>query len=206
MSTAKAGRVPKRLVTTVFLSVLSMILALADPSAARVLCVPAMLLSSFGDVILMNYRPITRHLPFRGFVAGSTFFLLSHVVYCAAFLVLLNRAGETYYNDGAFVGVVLFVLCGVILTYLNMRTHSNKFMLMLVIVYLFVICTNCSAICAAAFALGGIRYISAVGIVFFLISDMIIMAQTVRDRGADKFMVPIWITYVIGQVLLLCGA
>ena len=103
MSTAKAGRVPKRLVTTVFLSVLSMILALADPSAARVLCVPAMLLSSFGDVILMNYRPITRRLPFRGFVAGSTFFLLSHVVYCAAFLVLLNRAGETYYNDGAFV-------------------------------------------------------------------------------------------------------
>lgn len=61
---------PGKLVLTALISLTAIVLAVIDPTPTRIICIPAMLLSSLGDIILMNYKPITKHLPVKGFIAG----------------------------------------------------------------------------------------------------------------------------------------
>lgn len=62
---------PGPLVLTALLSLFALTLAGLFPSLPRWLCAAGMLCSSLGDILLMNYRPITNRLPFRGFAAGA---------------------------------------------------------------------------------------------------------------------------------------
>lgn len=74
---------PGKLVLTALISLTAVVLAVIDTTPTRIICIPAMLLSSLGDIILMNYKPITKHLPVKGFIAGAVAFAAAHVyIFC----------------------------------------------------------------------------------------------------------------------------
>lgn len=203
--TIRGTRIPKRLIATTLLFLFSVCLAVFLPSPSRILCVAAMLLSSLGDILLMDFRPITRQLPFRGFIAGAVCFSVSHVVYAGAFL-LLFVGKETPLLPGLLTGGILFISMTALLAAITFGQNGDRKMFGLETLYLFVICLNIASSAWAAATVGGITWLSPVGGCFFLFSDMFILTQTVRRQSAERFKVPIWITYVTAQILLLVGA
>lgn len=199
-------RIPKRLIATSLLFTFAVVLAVLDPSPARLICVPAMLLSSLGDILLMDFRPITTRLPFRGFIPGAISFGISHLVYSAAFLTAIVSAGKAYWNGGVLIGLAALLFSAGMLTVITVRKKGDVKMLLLEMIYLFVICLNIASASSAASAVGGKFILCSVGAVIFLVSDMFILASEVCRQSSARFKVPIWITYAAAQILLLAGA
>ena len=197
---------PGSLVLTTLISILAVILAFVDPSVTRLICVPAMFLSSLGDILLMDYKPLTRRLPFRGFIPGAVVFVLSHITYAAAFGLMILQSDAEYFNVGSFFGIFCFVFFIVLFPIVCKKNNGDKTMTVLCLIYLFFISLNCSTVYSAAANFGGLRIISAVGAFFFLISDLFIgfdRACGLKSRYNEDL---IWTFYPIGQILLLIGA
>lgn len=204
--TVRGTRIPKRLIATTLLFLLSVVLAVVVSEPARVICIPAMLLSSLGDILLMDFAPVTKRLPFRGFIPGAISFGISHIVYAAAFVTKNLLGGHPVFNPGALIGAGLFVICAASLVVTVRVKGGDRKMMFLEMIYLFFICLNIACASSAAVAFGGITLLSAAGTVVFLASDMFILLCAVQNKSSAKFEVPIWITYVSAQILLLIGA
>lgn len=194
---------PGELVLTALISLLAIALALAAPTATRLVCIPAMLLSSLGDIILMDYKPITGRLPVRGFIAGASFFAASHVIYTAAFLCSVRG----YFNVGAWLGILLFAVTSAATAVLCLgKQNGDRGMIPLGILYLFFIALNFTTVYSCTASRGGIFFVSALGITLFLISDLIIVLDKIIGTKIKNSDLWIWTLYPIGQILLLIGA
>lgn len=194
---------PGKLVLTLLISLTAAVLAAVDPTVTRLLCVPAMLVSSLGDIILMDYKPVTEKLPARGFIAGASTFAVSHVIYFAAFLF---SAGN-YFNIGAWVGIALFAVTAAAIAVLCLSSSGgNRRMMPLGILYLFFIALNFTTVYSCATARGGRFIVSAIGVTLFLISDLFIAADSILGKKIKNSDFWIWTFYPAGQILLLAGA
>lgn len=197
---------PGRFVLTLLMSGLSVLLAFYFPSVPHFIAAGAMLLSSLGDILLMNFRPVTRLLPFRGFKAGSAVFTLAHLTYASAFGYKIYKSKLSFFNAGVVIAFAIFVtlvLLTVILTFLRHSDGIN--MLAPGMIYLLVISINCAAIFSCAFSMGGLAIVSSVGILSFLTSDYFIMLDKVCGVDSKTLNELIWWFYPIGQILLLVG-
>lgn len=194
---------PGKLVLTALISLTAIVLAVIDPTPTRIICIPAMLLSSLGDIILMNYKPITKNLPVKGFIAGAVAFAAAHVIYFAAFLFSVKGR---YFNVGAICGIALFVLISVCMPLIFPHGRGENRMLFLGLLYLFFIALNYITVYSCAASHGGIFWVSAVGVTSFLISDLFIAADKILGRKKKNSDLWIWTLYPIGQLLLLIGA
>ena len=117
---------PGKVVLTALMSLLAVLMAVLDPTMTRILCIPAMLVSSLGDIILMNYRPITDRLPFRGFIPGAVTFAVSHVLYFIAFLFAAVEGGRSYFNAGAYWGIFLSACLLLWMTFRGLKRGDRK--------------------------------------------------------------------------------
>lgn len=197
---------PGRLVLTVLMSIFACALAVISPSLPRLLAAIAMMMSSLGDIVLMDYKPITRSLHLSGFITGSLIFVLAHLFYIAAFGYSIYDAGYSYLNLGVVAAFVLFVVLVCVMVMLAFLCNKElNYMLWLCMIYLFVITASCATVFSYAYADGGMAIVSAVGILSFLVSDYFIVLEracNVRSRVLHKL---IWWFYPIGQILLLLG-
>ena len=198
---------PGKLILTSLISLTAVVLSIADPTLTRIVCIPAMLASSLGDIILMDYKPVTTRLPVRGFIAGASVFAFAHVIYFCAFLCSVKN----YFNAGAWAGIALFVAVSAAVVVIcrssasGTSTKDGK-MLPLCILYLFFIALNYTTVYSCAAAHGGRFLISAVGVTLFLISDLFIVADSILGAKIKNSDFWIWTFYPIGQILLLAGA
>ncbi len=197
---------PGRLVLTLLMSAFACVMAVLFPSLPRLLAAIAMLMSSLGDIVLMDYKPITHSLHLSGFITGSLVFVAAHLMYIAAFGTRIYLAGYSYLNPGiaaAFVCYVLLVTAAIVLVLLR-NTEVNS-MLWLSMIYLFVITANCATVFSYAYSAHGAALLSAVGVLLFLASDYFIVLERacgIRSRVLREL---IWWLYPIGQILLLLG-
>lgn len=197
---------PGSLVLTVLMSIYALVLAFIDPTLSRLSCVVAMFLCSLGDILLMDYEPITRHFPKRGFIPGAITFAVAHLVYACAFMWLITEDKHPYFNLGAYAGIAIFVGLGIWVTVTCYLRNADKKMLPLCLLYLFFISVNCTTVLSAAVSCGGIRWISAVGVISFVISDLFISFDRICNIELKNSRMLIWTFYPIGQILLLIGA
>ncbi len=195
---------PGNLVLTCLISLYALIMAIVFRTPEHIICAFAMLLSSLGDIILMNYRPIVDRLPFRGFTAGAASFGLSHATYTAAFIYIIVSRGYSFVNFGAFSGIALFLLS--IAALFIMKAHNReKISMLLPLCYLLLICTNCTVIFSCAFSGGAFGIISAIGAISFFISDMFLAFKIVAGVYTKTMEELVWWFYPIGQILILTG-
>jgi uncharacterized membrane protein YhhN len=166
-----------------------------------------MLISSLGDIVLMDFKPIVKHLPFKGFVAGAIVFMVSHLFYIAAFGYSIYINEYTYFNIGVIIAISLFLAVVISMTLISLIRQSQGVKLLLPgILYIAIISANCSNVCSYCFSVGGISICSMIGIISFLASDYFIVLRTVCGIKSKVLQKLIWIFYPIGQILLITGA
>lgn len=197
---------PGRLVLSLLMSLYAIILALIFPSLPRLFAVIAMLLSSLGDIILMDYKPITDRLPLRGFVPGACVFAVAHLAYIAAFGLQIYKNAMRYINYGVIIALGIFMFIVIAASVIAISRHSDGIGLLLPgIAYLFVISCNCATVYSSAVNFGGLKVISAIGVFSFLVSDCFIVIDKVCGIKSKALNGLIWWFYPIGQILLLLG-
>lgn len=196
---------PGALVLTTLLSLFALALVCLCPSLPRWLCAAGMLCSSLGDILLMNYRPITDRLPFRGFTAGACAFMAAHGCYIAAFASAAARRGSLR-TPAILAGVLLFAaLLAVLLILYRRNPKAKRGRTLLCVVYLAVISTCCTAVFTFACHRGPIGLLSAAGALLFLASDTIIGFGQVGGLRIPHAGDWIWWLYPLGQALLISG-
>ena len=201
----KCFGLPGAFVLTVLMSLLALALMLLFPSAARVLCLGAMLFSSAGDVFMMRFRGLDRKIS-HCFEWGAGCFMAAHFLYTAAFALRIRQMGAAYLNGGAVLALSLCFLCLCVFAGLGLK-KQNRPRLPLVLAYLFVISLNCVTIFSCAWsgaALRPLTVLSAVGAVSFMASDALIGLGMMT--GITRYDPLIWWLYPIGQILILLGA
>ena len=195
------------LVITLSLSLYGILLAAfaQHPAPDRYLCAAAMLFSSLGDIVLMDFRPVTDRLRLHGFVAGGTVFGISHIIYAAGFSVLNLVRGGSLSNAGLIAAVAVWAVLITFGAFRYRDAGKSKQLFLPVAGYLTLICTDCASVWAAAVSLGGLRWVSAAGILLFLASDLFIFFDKLLGVRAKNNDLAIWILYPVGQFLLLTG-
>lgn len=194
------------LVLTVLMSVFALVLAVVFPQQARWICFAAMVLSSAGDVFLMDFQCINRLLPVPAFYAGAVAFMLAHLVYAAAFLVEIRAGGYRFMNPGFYAALAFILAVGAALFGTALKKgRINPSMLVLCIVYAVIISVNCTTICSYAWSVRSWRSIAALGALSFFVSDLIIGVNKLLMPVSDFWNDAIWWFYPIGQILILLG-
>jgi uncharacterized membrane protein YhhN len=199
---------PGRFVLTCLMSLLALILAAAMPAWDRWLRFAAMLLSSLGDIVLMDFRNIGEKLPLPGFAVGAALFMLAHFVYIAAFALLLSAAGIPWLGGGFVFGALLAAaaLVGVTWGILRRGKGFDWPMYGLCAAYLLAVGANLATICAYGFGRGGWALPAALGAVSFFCSDLLIGLDKLLDFRLPHHVEVIWWLYPIGQILILTAA
>ncbi|MDO5410280.1 MAG: lysoplasmalogenase [Lachnospiraceae bacterium] len=194
----------RKLTITIALSLFALILALLFPTTDRVICLAAMLLSSVGDIILMNFRKIGEKMPIPYFYAGAVFFMFSHILYTYAFLTMILKNGYNYLNIGFWMAIVIIVITAVAISILVFKNGKiNRQMYLLCFAYVMLIGANCATIFSWSFSMGGTRWLAAAGALSFFISDMIIGIDKLLGITSDRLKKAIWVFYPIGQFFIL---
>ena len=75
---------PGKFVLTILMSLFAIILALLFPGADRFLCMAAMLISTVGDIFMMDFRSLSKYYPDH-FVIGAILFRRRILSTAAAF-------------------------------------------------------------------------------------------------------------------------
>lgn len=197
---------PGRLVLTILMSLYAVSLAVLYRDIPHYIAVFAMLISSLGDVVLMDFKPLTVPLKLRGFITGAIIFMLAQFLYSASFIFKISVGGYNLLNPGVYLAVILFIITYGSTILITLKRHSEgRILLIHCFSYLFVICSTCAIVFSYAFSAGGRSIISALGILFFLISDCFIIARNICGINSKALNELIWWFYPIGQIMLLTG-
>ncbi len=198
---------PGTMVLTFLLSLTAVILAAGFRTKDRWLCMAAMLLSTAGDIFMDNFMDIGSKIPIPPFFVGAAFFILAHIVYIFAFSYLIRAKEYTLINPGFWAAIVFVLACGVFVIAKSLSGGSvNWGMMLLCVVYMCIIGTNCAFISSFAWSVKSIRSIAALGAVSFFISDLIIGYNVLVGYPGDTIWGLIWWFYPIGQFfMILCG-
>ncbi|MEA4831325.1 MAG: lysoplasmalogenase family protein [Oscillospiraceae bacterium] len=186
----------------------SLIIFVIFPSPYRLFCFLGMLFSSGGDILLAKWEPImTAFLKKHSFEAGTMSFIIAHCLYSAAFIIRQRMSGTMFFNYGTVLGTFIFIILVTFLFWLNKTNSSgsNIQLLILCVVYLAFICFDCTSVLSCSAASGGWLWLSGIGAISFLISDVFIAVDFVGGRHINNKDQLIWWFYPIGQILLLTG-
>ena len=199
---------PGSLVLTTLLSLFALMLAVIFGGTDRWICFAAMLLSSCGDIFLMNLDFIRSRFA-NYFVIGAAFFMISHLVYAAAFLRLSKQNAYPIGGSGVITALIVSAAALIIIGGLMLKNGPfTPSALILSLIYLAIITVNMACVFGFSFhaaADGHLwRLISAVGVLSFFVSDCIIGLDILCGIGSFGHL--IWWFYPIGQFLLLIAA
>ena len=166
----------------------------------RTVCAFAMFFSFIGDVLL-NCTPHDKR-PHWLLYSGAAFFMVSHLLYAAAYMFLISAGNFNFATPGAYIAyAIMAVIFIASVTFIILTTGKNKIVMLLVfMVYLSMISMNFITICSYSWSL---KSISFIGSASFLISDCIIGIETVFKIKNDTLRKLVWIFYPIGQFIII---
>lgn len=191
---------------TFLMSLIAIALFIINPTREKNICMYAMLVSTVADLVLMNYQNIPEYLfKSKKLYIGMAVFVATHILYIYCFLGRLTNANMAFVNaEIAFFAFILVsmmsIFCWCICTF-----DSKPLFKVMSLLYMIVILTDVLVIYVCSY-LYNYKYIcAAIGITFFLISDILIMfRETVKDTSTIRKL--IWLFYPIGQMLIIFNA
>lgn len=199
-------KIPGTIILSSAISIFAIILAITDPTPSRILCMFAMLVSTLGDYILSGYKPIVSRLPLKGFLAGGSVFAVAHIIYAFAFGYQIFTSTNVFFNFGAYLGLSILIILLIVITYFCSKNKTTPKMTFFAFVYLVLICSNCTCVLSLAVSARGLKIISAIGVLLFMASDLIIALDVFGKITIQHRTALIWTIYPLGQILLLLGA
>ena len=195
---------PGTMVLSCLLSLTALTMALCFRTKDRWLCCAAMFLSTIGDVFMTDFMDISEKIPVPSFFVGATFFIFAHIVYIFAYHVLISKNGYAYINPGFRAAIVFVLACGVlVISKCFLNGNVDWAMLILCVIYMCIIGTNCATVCSFAWSVKSIRSIAALGALSFFLSDLIIGVEALTGFTTDFLWGMIWWLYPIGQFFLI---
>lgn len=196
---------PGTFVLTVLMSLFAVVLAMIFRTADRYLCMAAMIVSSGGDIFLMNFKGLSKCFP-NYFYIGAILFMTAHIIYAAAFYFLIKKNSYPLYNTGFMLGVGIVFAVFVILVFLIVKAGKYDIsMILLCFFYLIAIGSDFCIIFSLAYSAKGLALLTAAGAVSFFISDLIIGLDRLTGISTPLLDELIWWFYPVGQILLIIG-
>lgn len=196
-----AGR---HLKISLILVVLAIILGIFFPGLPRWFKAGAMLISWLADMILGRYEPFNRLIGGYSFLKGAALFMLAHLLYLAAFALLLGFRGQLVINAGFWLGCAILAGFMLLMVILYVRNPDRQPVQLLIgMVYGLIIGILGVAVCTYAVRQKGLAWLSLIGIISFMISDLLIGLDTIGGIKLARQDDLIWIFYPLGQLLLI---
>ena len=162
--------------------------------------ISALIFSWFGDLTLMVAAG-SKIL----FLAGLVSFLIAHIFYINAYIMVRDRSGAMILRDKSWLPIPILVFLGAMLSQVLPAVTSD--MRMPITVYSLVIGTM------SIFALNRYKRVSSksfwlvfIGALTFMLSDSLIAINTFLCHGS-LYMAGVWImiTYITGQYMIVRG-
>lgn len=189
-----------KFIMTIFLSVLAFTRYAMMPDRIHELCLFAMLLSTIGDLCMMNHLGIPSYT-FKGmhFFAGTIFFIIAHIFYRQMFRSILPE--PIVWGIGETICLLVLLALLVVINLCNFK-KSSKIFNMATGFYTGVIFLNLAASVNCAYQLGGKYIIACIGVICFIISDFfLLLRETYKDTPTVRKLV--WIFYPVAQILII---
>lgn len=186
---------------TMLLSVIAIARYVVFSSYSREICLYAVLLSTLADLILMNYSGIPKMiLKKANFGVGAFIFGVVQILYHICFLDIMGMNALITLNQAGYVALFIGVL--LIPSLLFIMSEKSHIYIIGVMIYSVCILLNMMTIFNCAYMFGNKYIFAAIGIVFFMISDIFIL---IRDNMKDNTFIRklIWIFYPIGQFMII---
>lgn len=168
---------------------------------ARELCFWAVTASTLGDLALMDYNKIPSQI-FKGkhFYIGMIFFAIAHIFYHFTFANIMGQFILTTMNVGSYIVLMLFIFIMPSIGILPSEKSSG--FKCATFIYTACILFGMMAIFTCMFEFGGKYIFAGIGIVFFLVSDVLILAREIY-KDTEFIRKLIWIFYPIGQLMII---
>lgn len=190
----------KILISSSLLGLAFIMYILRPDSLDSKICLVAMFFSFLGDIAL-NCTPLENR-PHSLLYTGAFFFMISHLVYAAAYNTLIHFAGKQFINPGSYLAYAIMVfifIISIICIYISKKSMKLS-MIFVFIIYLMMISINFITIYSYSWSFKALSFIGATS---FLISDYIIGIETVFKIKSDTLRKLVWIFYPVGQVLII---
>ena len=188
-----------RMIITALLSLISVLMFCVYKTEVRKNVMLAMLLSSVGDVFMVNSASIGA---FSTYI-GAAVFIAAHIVYGEGFRKQIKAVGEKPYNKMLYAGVVVMVVSAVVLGVLAFTVADEKkpIMFVLILFYIAAIGYNVCMNFSYAKVAGGTACILPFAILAFYLTDIFIFEDMLNiDHSMRRF---VWLIYPEAQLLLI---
>lgn len=162
-------------------------------------CMLAMLLSSLGDVFMVdgiiNWSLST--------YVGAAFFISAHFVYADCFRKNGEERGFKYFGTGFYAGAAFMLLSVVMLAVLELTVPTEKMPLMfgLILIYIAVIGYNLCSGASFGFSAGGMFLVLPAALAVFYITDIFIFLDMLNIEHSLRSYV--WYAYPAAQLCLV---
>lgn len=188
-----------KMMITAMLSVTAVILYVIFPSDLRKNCMIAMLLSSVGDVFMVNTPKTGEYSTF----IGAGFFIGAHIVYGGGFCREIRKKGKKVTGFPFYLGLGIMLLSAVLLGVGEFTISAEKkpIMFLLILVYIVAIGYN---VCSE-FAFSGyekkLTLILPFSVLLFYITDVFIFLDMLKIN--DSLRQYVWYFYPVAQLMII---
>lgn len=156
----------------------------------------AMIFCFLGDITLAGFIP-------GGFIFGGGMFAIAHIIFIIGYIRTIRAQNGIVFNKAFFISAVFYYVILIALWIVKLRYMKNSGGLQIGI-FAYGICLTTMASLAAALCKNNKKYLkTAVGAVFFIISDSFIgMSHAIKVSYSEAI---IWTTYVIALYGIIYG-
>lgn len=190
---------------TFLLTLIAIAMFIINPTREQKFCMYAILVSTFADLVLMNYKNIPAFIfGNKYFYFGMAAFAITHIIYISCFSNIVIQKGMSL--DNANIALLFAIIIVVFTFYVLIELTKQKSVIFQLasLGYTMVLSLSLVAIYICADLIGKSFILAAIGITMFLASDlMILYRETVKDTNLVRKL--IWIFYPIGQILIIFG-
>lgn len=188
-----------KMIMTAILSITAILLFVFLGGRSRRECMIAMLLSTIGDVFMVDGVINWEYSTF----VGAAMFIAAHIVYAGCFVKNINERGYTYCNKGFNAGLWLMILSAVILGVLAFTIPEKPAVLMffLILIYIAVIGYNLCSQFSFAYSAKGVFYVLPVAITLFYLTDIFIFFDMLDIEHSTRNLV--WYGYPLAQLAII---
>lgn len=188
-----------KMMITAMLSVTAVILYKLFPLSLRKSCMIAMLLSSVGDVFMVNTPKIGEYSTF----IGAGFFIAAHIVYGRGFYSEIRKKERKITTPFFWAGFIVMLLSAVWLGILEFTGAQEKkpVMFLLILVYIAAIGYNVCSMFAYSGYEKKATFILPPSVILFYITDVFIFLNMLGINNSLRQYV--WYFYPVAQLMII---
>ena len=188
-----------KIIISIILSLTSVGLFCRFKGQKRKYCMIAMILCTIGDLFMVNAFGLGDVSTYP----GAAFFMIGHVVYGLGFIKASKAQGYSVVNRGFKLGLAFVILTAAVLAFFAFTVPEVPQTVMFFLILIYVAVIGFNLVCQFSYASSekSWRYMLALGMALFLISDFIIFLNMLDVTPAHNDLV--WATYIPAQALII---